>query len=547
MSGLGEALESGGVSGTAENVPTQDAQTIQSNPKEIKHTSAIETIMFLLLRDWIFHSRYQINTSMNPGHVFGIIKVHPMFSHKYVRYVYQMFNAWTGSMAVRCRFMGTAFYGGSFRIGFLPPNVSEADIRGMGTENLTAYPNVDLDPKNTDWMTYSPPDERNVMFHWATNQPTSDRPETFGGYIVFYVVGPLVTQNPEFNSISLVVEAVGKFDFAQPNPHFGNSIAPPINAGPLSVATCTDLFNQRGCDDFICDRMRVQYLNSTTTSLQVGGIFAKGYNNHYTTTFSPNTIDPNFLAIRTQWENNAIKITTAANCGVDTDKSTFLEMFPFPTTTQRVIMNAEKLAYNSSQALYSLNNLNVWQPTAIAVEKKFNSNNFRVAFNPQNSAVYFADYPAGNSSFLCLALDNEGPISLAACAITANSTSMAPTVANESIVLFTNVYSRSMNIQTLDMRRDLGQTAGLDNSVSHLYAVRTVDDPDPIRIWRLNPNGFFTTSALLADVIFEPQAEVYLTYEGPWPTNNPLPPQSAYSMRYSRELMRNNKEGVYSC
>jgi len=530
MSGLGEAIDSGGISGTAETVPSQDAQTLQSQPSEIKHTSAIETLNFLLFRDWIFLTRFVISSKFQPGHVFGIIKVHPLFCHKFVRFVYQMFNAWNGSMGIRCRFMATAFFGGSFRVGFLPPNISEAEIRGMGTENLTAYPNVDLDPKNTDWMTYSPPDERNVMFHWSVNDPSSDRPETFGGYIVFYVVGPLVTQNATFDSISLVVESVGKFSFAQPNPSFGTSIAPPINAGPLSVETCTDIFNQRGCDDQSTSRMRIQYLNSGVTTLEVGGILAYGINGRFTSDFPGNKMDADFVVLRDNILSGTSTLGLAQHSQILTDASTYLDVAPFTGTPHFIINNAELGVYEANVSLYKTANF-TGSPNHNTT-KQLDDGVLKIFFQPATGSDYYAVYTAGADLYLCIAATNPAPISLAALAITNNQTVLTPSVANESIVTFTNVGLRSLNIQTEDMANDMKATSGLDPAVSYLYAVRTRDFPDPIRILRLNPNGFFTTSPFASDVIFEPESEVYLTFEGTFPVSSPLPPASTFSYTY---------------
>lgn len=539
MSGLGEAIDSGGISGTAETVPSQDAQTLQSQPSEIKHTSAIETLNFLLFRDWIFLTRFVISSKFQPGHVFGIIKVHPLFCHKFVRFVYQMFNAWNGSMGIRCRFMATAFFGGSFRVGFLPPNISESEIRGMGTENLTAYPNVDLDPKNTDWMTYSPPDERNVMFHWSTNTPDYTKPESFGGYIVFYVVGPLVTQNATFDSISLVVESVGKFQFAQPNPSFGISIAPPINSGPLSVATCTDILNQRGCDDQVSSRMRIQYLNSGVTSLSVGGMMAKGINGIYTSSFPGQTLDSAMLTLRNGIEANTTHLGLAQFSLTNSDSLTYLDMSLFPGRHQNIIQNSEINAYEATANLFSGASLPEMKIVNSTTSKKFDAGEFKVFFQPINGGTYFVSYPAdaGHSCYLVVAGETSAPLSLAALTITGNSTSLTPTVANESIVTFTNVGTRSLNIQTEDMAFDMNATSGLDPAVSYLYAVRTKAFPDPIRILRLNPNGFLTTQPFASDVIFDGSgSEIYLTYEGTFPTSSPLPPTSSMSYMYHTQL-----------
>lgn len=547
MSGLGTAMAPGGIVGASGQPVPQDTQTIPTNPSEISHTSSVETLGFLLNRDFIFMDRFTIDVTMNPGFVFGVIRIHPQDAHMYIRQVYAMFNAWTGSVGIRARFMGTAFYGGSFRVGFLPPNISEAQIRGMTVQALTAYPNVDLDPKNTDWMYYSPPDERNVMYHWSA-PPDSTKPETFGGYIVFYVVGPLVTQNDAFRSISMIVEMQGKYMFAQPNPTFGSSIQPPVLPGPLTDRSLLNVLSQDGCDDHLNANTVIQILNKSIVSLGVGLVYGYGYNKTNPGTYAGSAISVAQSNNRTNVLDGSIKILPACTVTTNTDSSTYLDVTPQPGYKSVLPTNAEKSSYACVDALFAA--------TPAANGPQVVNNATRVSFHEGepfkifwqkgvNASGYCVSYDAGKVTTLTLAsIDSTTPLSVANIGDTTDITKYVPLPAGESIVTFCNLGTRTMNLQTRQMAQDLAATTGMDVTQSYIYSLRAVDLPSPIRLLRLSANGMFTTNAVDADVLISRDVEMYLVYEQTLPVNTPLPPQTEFQYYMERKYEKDTSRIV---
>jgi len=223
MSGLGTTMSPTGESGSVNRLDAQ-LEAIPSNPASLAQDTSIETVDHVMKRDWIWKETVTVSTTMAPGTVFAIFPIHPFECNRFVKHVGEMFNCWTGGMLLRMRMMATAFYGGSIRVGYLPPNMTKNQIRNMSLDVLTVFPNDDFDPKNTTWTHFATPDERDVAYHYISNNPSGwdeNDKRSFGGYIVLYVAGRLVTQSPELSSINIIIESAGNFNFTQINPRFG--------------------------------------------------------------------------------------------------------------------------------------------------------------------------------------------------------------------------------------------------------------------------------------------------------------------------------------
>jgi len=114
--------------------------------------------------------------------------------------------------------------------------------------------------------------------------------------------------------------------------------------------------------------------------------------------------------------------------------------------------------------------------------------------------------------------------------------------AAESIVTFVNMDYQTINLQTRPMTDQLANTVE-NRATSYLYALRSKQDPEPIRIIRLNPNGMFTTTAVTADtLILKPRDEVFLTFEGTLPVDSPLPPMTSAMRMRARHFRKAQKE-----
>lgn len=263
-SALGKSLPPDGATGTVTKIAHMPDQ-IPDNPASIVANTSIETLQNILFENWIWRNTFQIDTSMKPGHIFGLIPIHPRECNEYITHLSQMFLTWTGSMKIRTRFMATFQFGGSFRIGFLPPKFNRAEVLRVGIQTLTAYPNVDLDPKNTDWSQFQCSDERNVLFHWMNGD--YDKAESFAGWFVFYVAAPLVVSGTD-SSVSLLCEAAGGFNFSQLAPL--NQVIAGSNAWFQSQSA---LYYQSGCDDY-AQTFKVNIWPTTIRSLPCGFFYA---------------------------------------------------------------------------------------------------------------------------------------------------------------------------------------------------------------------------------------------------------------------------------
>lgn len=573
MSGLGTAIPASGEEGFSTGSAPPPMQSSPNNEAEIIHTTAVESIDFLLNRDYIYQGTYTLDSTMLPGHVFAILDVHPhgALSHQYIDHIAKIFNGWTGQAEARFRFMANAFNGGSIRVGFLPPNITESQIRTMSLATLTAFPNVDLDPKNTNWVHMSANDERNIMFHWMAEASDPAKPETFGGYLVFYVAGQLVSGNLQGGEVQLYVEVRGDYKFLQPNPAF--AVSSGEFAGPLSSAALQDLAGQLGCDDMTAGTSTVsgvQIFASTTRSLPCGFGMAYGYNGTTPLDHSSgaswdqdywqyarpqaaslgNYPSPMAIGALTSTDPNGTAPPSGANWVIG--------LFPNPQSSSQMLnaTNAEltsyKLPSQHTTVAYSVPNapesgsVNMdWWHAVTA--KAFGTVGSRRCFYvsgrdiatdrvvPANTTL--ADYqaPLGLTDRL------GDPIVAASAALPGHA---LPANNSESLVAFVNTFLRTMNLQTFRMARDLATSSNLSANTTYVYTLRNLADGEPIINLRLWPNGSFSTNAVTSDtLILKPNDQLYLQFERQLPTGSPLPPLA----RTQRAALRDyTKAGSHS-
>jgi len=542
MAGLGEGMENG-EPGMVTTPPQTDVQAIPSKKGEIAHTTAVEDISFLLYRDYIFLAEYTIDSTMLPGHVFAILPIHPSKCNPYVDYFSRPFNAWNGTMGIRTRFMANAFNGGSFRIGWLPPNLLPEEIRTMPLSSLTAYPNRDLDPKNTDWMHYMANDERNVMFHWMTNEVQYDKPESFGGYIVMYVVGSLVVGQAQIGSVSMVVEAVGNFTFRQPSPRFKN-IAP-TTEGPLHDYARIGLSYAQGCDDFLASVTNtIQIQPVADRDLTTGYVYAKSMGGKDPWSFG-GTMNERLL----QFKGTNGMILSSVPAAVVMEGSTF-PIVKTDAFAQRIPIslpfNVEYDAVGASTSLFKVaagGSVEFFDFTPDKRELSNEAEYFMRSVSVSNPGVLFRSYCR---AFLTGDRGTRA-VDMKKCEIRNATYKLPNPQGKESIVTFCNGWIGTMNMQTRPISDSLSVSV-LDKNTSYLYAVRTELSPEKIRILRLNPNGMFTTQAEDKLTIIETPIgdSVYLTYEGTLPVDSPLPPRSSFARHFAKKSQRYLEQGVLS-
>lgn len=412
----------------------------------------------------------------------------------------------------------------------------------MSLATLTAYPNVDLDPKNTQWIHIAGNDERNVMFHWMKDMPDPDRPETFGGYIVFYVAGQLVTGNQQGGEVSLYVEVKGDYVFLQPNPAF--QVSSGQFAGPLPEAALRNLGLAAGCDDGTAGSTThsgIQILANSTRSLPSGFLNGYGYNGTTPLEYSPGTTwDPRFAAAYRATANRGFLPSPNATGAFSTQKdgaaySLNLAMqvtrnLPLPVT------NAEKEAYWMPAPYNPPTFVPAPAPNpgyyyAISGDKQLLSGIFfrcqRASWNTLDATDWLANTSA--APFIMGAPSQIGnPIKIADTLLPDFS---KPARSDESFVVFVNTFLRTMNYQTHLMAEGLRQSKAVSTSNTYVYTLRSAVDDAPIINMRLWPDGQWSTNAVTVDtLIIKPGEELYLTYDRILPVSSPLPPV-AYALR----------------
>lgn len=515
--------------GTVTATPLASPEQVPDNPKTIVQTTSIENVQHLMYNDWIYRNTYTIDPSMQPGHVFGYIKIHPMNCHAYLTHIAQMFLTWVGHMKIRCRFMANFTNGGSFRVGYLPPNFKEADLATIDLTTLSAYPSVDMDPKDTTWKHFKSVDERNVAFHWM--KPLSDESiESFGGWITFYVVGSLVQTLNTAGSVQLVVESAGGFEFMQPASLSGNGPSP-VDKHPLANATTS--LTLPGCDDKIGDVVTsfIQICASTTRNLPAGFGLAS----------APGGLTP------AEYGGHLTNIEADYYKDVKEGRSCIS-----PSAYLQCTVNNEWVPYFDASPIFKLP-LNIAWPDHMM--EATTSGGAAMSPSPTERTHYlkppFLD-PAGlsvvhwhinnytGSSNDTVVTDCAGhplsytPINVATVGVSDTNPSFIPNlVPNESIVLFCNSRLRSINIQTEAMAQAIleNRPSAQRPQTSYVYALRSTDTSGPILLLRLQPNGMFSCAPTATDTIIRKPtgARLYLEFVQELPLATPLPPLAGTS------------------
>lgn len=544
MSALGETIKPEGETGTVDVVRHMPDQR-PDNPTTIKATTSVETLNQVLHQNWIWRNTFTIDTTMKPGHIIGTIKIHPKNFHEYLAHVAEMFLTWTGSGKIRTRFMATFQFGGSFRLGFLPPKFTEQQVNNMPITTLTAYPNIDLDPKNTMWTEFQASDERNVLFHWM-DDVTSEKPESFGGWFVFYVAAPLVVTG-EMSQISMLVECAGGFEFAQLAPL---SSVSPVRSGWLDAAACVDILDAQGCDDRYTDGYNaIQVHANAVKSLPVGFALASSIDAGK----APPLVELGSMGPSLSWLRQAVminkshKMTPSCETEIiinETDVNTNQPFYPhnahhiFPHNTEPDALN-----WAGAQMGEEQNTVIVTAFTASAKEwvttkptRLFRATRpNRDSFMALNRTVTAFGCLGGHAA--------DTPINVSKTTISGDTSKLENSLPNESIVTFVNTNIRSINVQTLAMQQSLSQISTYSPNVSQLYEMRATNTSGPILLLRLHPSGMFTTNGVTSDaVITRPEGQLYLRYLQDLPMTSPMPTNQAVlnNLKLAQRATRKN-------
>lgn len=534
-SGLGTAINPDGVSGEVTTVAPPQQQN-DNNPGTITATTAIESVEYLLYRDWIWHDTYTIDTQMSAGHIIAILPNHPSLCNQYVAHVATMFNAWNGGFRLRARFMATAFYGGSFRIGFLPPNLTTTQIRSMTIKTLTAYPNQDLDPKNVDWLTFSCSDERSELFHWGMKYSETDR-TSFGGYVVLYVAAPLVTQDASIHTISLLLETAGNYVFAQPNPLFGGGDGPtPGLTGPLPNGLLVDMAAMNSVSSSSHEKYLV-VLPATSSKHYDGFQFARGINGSSIKDFG--IVTGSEAPGMSSWFAMTDDVSAYTSAYVVAEGSSSAKPMHHKHFGFGAVASAIKVPIYTSHVQYYADRL-------------------YKHVKPDGSIYFLIEWSDGREvtpipSYACLEWgtweeDEMSPFELSSPYYNEDQNEIECFVvsprADESIVWFVDVFTSSRTLQPEPIRRYfLDHPITLTRGVTYVYSLRNSVSDVPITYFRLNECGIFTTYSSDTGDIFVTNTSVALrlVFEFELPATSPLPSHPASSL--ARKLRRQKSHG----
>lgn len=508
MSGLGSTIAPAGEDGSVHQTSIQ-SETLPSNDATIVQTTSINTLPQVLNADYIRKGTFTISTSMAAGTIFFAMRIHPNETNYVTGHVAKLFNAWTGGFHLRARITATAFYGGSIRIGRLPPNLTLQQIQSMPVELLTAHPNIDLDPKNTQWIHESYSDQRPVAYHYMTSDFT--HPDSFGGWVVGFLAAKLVTQSPEFTTVEMLVETAGNYQFDQLAPTL------PVDSGadrhPLGIAAMIPLSLQPLLDDPRSgDDLFIQVFPAEVKKLTNVGISMSAIGLPYAVLEAT----PGLKSVWVGLEKYARSIRISSCVGeITTNLGSvrYTAKFPHHQVAKKgrfLKMATEPVSGQQYHAATYQGDTRYQDDGEVDMELEEEQMDTSIKTDTLQLATSFVNTPP--------------PYTVAQ--MESGMTEISPSLESESIVAFGLGYSDIIDVQTEVMKRDLAKWPNNESrgSMSYIYNVRN-QAGTPVLTIRLNPNGVFTTYASTAAVVI-PLDGATLEFVGQLPVSSPLPPRS---------------------
>lgn len=528
MAALGTTLSPGGESGNVQGLDMQlDASP--NNPMSIKQDTSIETLTHVLEKDWIWKETVTVSTTMAPGTVFAIFPIHPYECNRFVKHVGSMFNCWTGSMMLRMRMMATAFYGGSIRVGYLPPNMTKNEIRNMPLDVLTVFPNDDFDPKNTTWTHFNTPDERDVAYHYMSNNPEGwdeNDKRSFGGYIVLYVAGRLVTQSPEFNSINIIIESAGNFKFSQINPKFGTTITPTTDGTLYGDALIPSRWIPVDCPRSPAASKIVILPNSQP--LGVGGFRMEPLGYSKLTDAADIHIDPAMYPFTTLTRESGVFdiYNSGSSISLPSIPDDYVYALPGAVDLRYVPRNMNQFGFpDASPGIWAVDDWDAAFQRRISCDNLANNidNSTGLTQYRTNTAAPDAgvSYTQTTEWFLDSSDLNAAAIGAAMHGATYTHSTFKPN-ANESIIVFYNSVARFPSLQSTVAADILKATDNHDSVTSEIYALRR-GNGTIITYIRLNPNGIMTVPLSSTENVLDITQDLRLEFVQYLPITSPLP------------------------
>ena len=215
MSNLAKAVPG---AGTGDVIDVQSAPTVQpqavTSPQEVAaHVGSMNVIDPYLRENFFYLKTFSWNTTHKPGHLLYTQEMKPSTSFEQIRYISQLYNAWTGGFDTELSIAGTGFNGGRLIISVLPPNFigREKDIT---LQLINTFANAMVDVKTQEGKVYENGDQRSTTFHW--NQAFKNDfglINNAGGLLVVAVQLPLLSGNQGLAAVNVLIRQKLSHDF----------------------------------------------------------------------------------------------------------------------------------------------------------------------------------------------------------------------------------------------------------------------------------------------------------------------------------------------
>nr|UMO75491.1 MAG: capsid protein [Asian badger vesivirus] len=114
-----------------------------------------------------YHTTMNWNTRDPSGKVLFSQQLSPKLN-PYLKYISQIYSAWSGSMDIRFTVSGSGVFGGKLAAVVVPPGIDSS-----GGTNLLQFPHVLFDARQTEPVIFNIPDIRKILWHGMEDEDTS--------------------------------------------------------------------------------------------------------------------------------------------------------------------------------------------------------------------------------------------------------------------------------------------------------------------------------------------------------------------------------------
>lgn len=197
----------------------------EAPPVEVaQHVLYQNTLDRYMKEQFMVTARFTWTNSDIAGKLLWYAPIHPRSANQIVAHVMEIHNAWGGGIEYQFNVCGTGFHAGKLQFARIPPNRHPEEFQG--DYSWTAFEHKTIDVKTLEAVCLHGGDQRQVNYHYTTQETEDPKSWEIGGYIACYVKAGLNTIQPGAVKVQVVCETRLAPNFVFSQPIFRKSIGP---------------------------------------------------------------------------------------------------------------------------------------------------------------------------------------------------------------------------------------------------------------------------------------------------------------------------------